>query len=385
VVASSVTQTRTHAGQQPEWDDPVEAERVRGILADRPPLVRAADVRLLGDQLALVARGEAHVIQAGDCAENPDECTADHVLRKSALLHLLGDTLTGETGRPVVHVGRIAGQFAKPRSNQHESVDGVDLPVYRGHMINSPARDRYSRRHDSLRMLTAYVVADNVMGHLGWRGGARSSVWTSHEALVLDYELPLVRDVGDGRRFLGSTHWPWVGKRTNQLDGAHVDLIADVINPVAVKVGPATTADEITALCARLDPQRRPGRLTFIARMGVDAVSSCLAPLVQAVRRAGHPVIWLCDPMHGNTVATPDGHKTRLLPTMADEIQAFGRAVTLSGGIAGGLHLEVTPDNVLECARDLNVFDSTDIRRTTLCDPRLNPEQAVALVATWRS
>ncbi|MFC0541738.1 3-deoxy-7-phosphoheptulonate synthase [Kutzneria chonburiensis] len=384
-MASSVTQTRTHAGQQPEWDDPVEAERVRGILADRPPLVRAQDVRLLGDQLALVARGEAHVIQAGDCAENPDECTADHVSRKSALLHLLGDTLSAETGRPVVHVGRIAGQFAKPRSHQHESVDGVDLPVYRGHMINSPARDRYSRRHDSLRMLTAYATADAVMGHLGWRGGARSSVWTSHEALVLDYELPLVRDVGDGRRFLGSTHWPWVGKRTNQLDSAHVDLIADVINPVAVKVGPATTAEEITALCARLDPRRRPGRLTFIARMGVDAVSSCLAPLVQAVRRAGHPVIWLCDPMHGNTVVTPDGHKTRLLPTMADEIRAFGRAVTLSGGIAGGLHLEVTPDNVLECARDLNVFDSPDIRRTTLCDPRLNPEQAVALVSTWRS
>jgi 3-deoxy-7-phosphoheptulonate synthase len=347
---------------------------------------------MLGDRLAWVARGEAHVIQAGDCAENPDECTAEHVSRKYALLHLLGDTLRAETGKPVVHVGRIAGQFAKPRSDEVESVDGVDLPVYRGHMVNAPARDLDSRRHDPLRMLTAYLAANDVVEHLGWRGTAGGdthaprtgpSMWTSHEALVLDYELPMVRDLGDGRRFLGSTHWPWVGKRTNQLDGAHIDLIADVINPVAVKVSPGTTPAQITALCARLDPERRPGRLTLIARMGADAVSSGLPPLVQAVRRAGHPVIWLCDPMHGNTVTAPDGHKTRLLPTMTDEVQDFCRAVTLSGGIAGGLHLEATPDNVMECAPDLRVLDRPDIRRTTLCDPRLNPEQAVSLVSMW--
>ncbi|MGW5694011.1 3-deoxy-7-phosphoheptulonate synthase [Streptomyces asiaticus] len=393
-MASSVTQTRDPARQQPEWGDPSQAERVRRVLADRPPLVRVEDVRMLGDQLARVAFGEAHVIQAGDCAENPDECTMEHVSRKYALCHLLGDTLGVETGKPVIHVGRIAGQFAKPRSHAVESVDGVDLPVYRGHMINAPARDLDSRRHDPLRMLTAYAAANDVMEHLGWRGSTASgdthaprmgpSIWTSHEALVLDYELPMVRDLGDGRSFLGSTHWPWVGKRTNQLDSAHIDLIADVSNPVAVKVGPATTPDRITALCARLDPQRQPGRLTFIARMGADAVSSCLPPLVQAVRRAGHPVIWLCDPMHGNTVTAPDGHKIRLLPTMADEVQAFCRAVALSGGIAGGLHLEATPDNVMECVPDLRALDRLEIRRTTLCDPRLNPEQAVSLVRTWR-
>lgn len=391
-MGSSVTQTRNPARQQPEWADPSQAERVRTILADQSPLVRAEDVRTLGDQLARVAQGEAHVLQAGDCAENPDECTAEHVSRKYALLHLLGDTLQSETGKPVVRVGRIAGQFAKPRSHQVESVDGVDLPVYRGHMVNAPTRDLDSRRHDPLRMLLAYKAANDVMEHLGWRATAGDThrprtgtpIWTSHEALVLDYESPMVRDLGDGQRLLGSTHWPWVGKRTNQRDGAHIDLLSGVLNPVAVKVGPATTASEITAVCARLDPHRRPGRLTLIARMGADAASSCLGPLVQAVRHAGHPVIWLCDPMHGNTVTAPGGHKTRLLPTMANEVQAFCRAVTFSGGIAGGLHLEATPDDVTECAPDFRALDSPTVRRTTLCDPRLNPEQAVSLVSTWR-
>jgi 3-deoxy-7-phosphoheptulonate synthase len=390
VVASSVTQTRNPARQQPDWSDAIQAERVRGILAASPPLVRVEDVRALGDQLARVARGEANVIQAGDCAEHPDECTVEHVARKHTLLHLLGDTLRAETGKPVIHVGRIAGQFAKPRSDEFESVDGVDLPVYRGHMVNAPGQDHASRRHDPLRMLTAYAAAHDVLEHLGWRGAdthvprTGPSMWTSHEALVLDYELPQVRDLGDGDSVLGSTHWPWVGKRTNQLDSAHIDLIAEVINPVAVKVGPSTTEDQITALCDRIDPGRQPGRLTLIARMGVDAVNSCLPPLVAAVRRAGHPAIWLCDPMHGNTVTTHDGHKTRLLPTMAEEVKAFCRAVPLSGGIAGGLHLETTPDDVMECATDLRVLDRPGIRRTTLCDPRLNPEQAVSLVSQWR-
>ncbi|GFH34828.1 3-deoxy-7-phosphoheptulonate synthase [Streptomyces pacificus] len=392
-MGSPVTQTRNPAGQQPEWADASQAERVRTILAERPPLVRAEDVRGLGDQLAGVARGETHVLQAGDCAEHPDECTAEHVARKSALLHLLGDTLQAATGTPVVRVGRIAGQFAKPRSHLVEPVDGVDLPVYRGHMVNAPTRDLAGRRHDPLRMLTAYRAARDVMEHLGWFGpageaqhpgtGTPAPIWTSHEALVLDYEFPLARDLDDGRRLLGSAHWPWIGKRTHQLHGAHVDLVSEVLNPVAVKVGPTITPADLTALCARLDPQRRPGRLTLIARMGADAARSRLAPLVRTVRRAGHPVIWLCDPMHGNTVTTPDGHKTRLLPTMAEEVRAFCRAVAGAGGIAGGLHLETTPDDVTECAPDFRTLDSPGIRRTTLCDPRLNPEQAVALVAAW--
>ena len=390
-MGSSATQVHKPARQQPEWADPSQVERVRAILAGRPPLVRIEDVRRLLGLLARVARGEAHVVQAGDCAENPEECTAEHVWRKCALMALLAATLKMTTQKPVVRVGRIAGQFAKPRSEPVERVGGLDLPVYRGHMVNGPEADPESRRHDLLRLLTAYMTANDIMGHLGWgaptsyadRPRIEPAMWTSHEALILDYELPMVRDLSDGRCLLGSTHWPWIGERTRQLDGAHVDLMADVINPVAVKVGPTMTESEITALCERLDPLREPGRLTLIARMGAEAVSECLPPLVEAVRLAGHPVIWLCDPMHGNTIIAPDGHKTRLLHILVEEIRAFRQAVSAVGGVAGGLHLETTPDDVVECVADLSVFDTGRARRTSLCDPRLNREQAVELVSAW--
>ncbi|KUN02978.1 phospho-2-dehydro-3-deoxyheptonate aldolase [Streptomyces yokosukanensis] len=382
---------RKPALQQPEWDDPSQVRRIREVLAGRPPLVRVEDVRALRALLAQVALGEAHVVQAGDCAEDPGECGAEYVGRKSAVLDLLAETLQTATRKPVVRVGRIAGQFAKPRSKPLERVGGMELPVYRGHMVNGPEPDPESRRHDPLRILTAYMAASDVMEHLGWRSPAahgtpaatEPQVWTSHEALVLDYELPMIRDLGDGRRLLGSTHWPWIGERTRQLDGAHVDLVADIANPVAVKIGPTTTAQDVTALCERLDPLREPGRLTLIVRMGADVVLDRLPTLVEAVRLAGHPVIWLCDPMHGNTVAAPDGHKTRLLGSMAREIQGFRQAVAVAGGVAGGLHLETTPDDVLECVTDMSVLEGATVERTSLCDPRLNPEQAVALISAW--
>lgn len=382
---------RNPALQQPEWDDASQARRIRAVLASRPPLVKAQDVGALRTLLAQVARGEALVVQAGDCAENPLECDAEYVSRKSAVLDMLAATLKMAAHRPVVRVGRIAGQFAKPRSRPLERVGEVELPVYRGHMVNGPEPDPESRRHDPLRLLTSYMTASDTMEHLGWRSPAVSGhrplieprLWTSHEALVLDYEVPMIRELGDGRRWLGSTHWPWIGERTRQLDGAHLDLVAGIVNPVAVKVGPTTTVGEITALCARLDPLREAGRLTLIARMGAELVADRLPALVEAVRLAGHPVIWLSDPMHGNTVTGPDGHKTRLLETMAREIRGFLRAVTDVGGTAGGLHLETTPDDVLECAADLSVYEAGPVRRTSLCDPRLNPEQAVSLVSTW--
>ncbi|MEU3860751.1 3-deoxy-7-phosphoheptulonate synthase [Streptomyces sp. NPDC028722] len=390
-MGKAVTELRKPAQQQPEWDDPSQTRRIREILAGRPPLVEGADVRALRALLAQVARGEAHVVQAGDCAEDPGECGAEYVGRKSAVLDLLAEALRTVTDKPVVRVGRIAGQFAKPRSKPVERVGGVELPVYRGHMVNGPEPDPESRRHDPVRLLTAYMAASDAMEHLGWRGPAAHAtrrptghrVWTSHEALVLDYELPMVRDLGDGRRWLGSAHWPWIGERTRQLDGAHIDLVAGIVNPVAVKIGPTTTAEEITALCERLDPLREPGRLTFIVRMGADVVTDRLPTLVEAVRAAGHPVIWLSDPMHGNTVAAPDGHKTRLLGTLAREIRGFRRAVAAAGGVAGGLHLETTPDDVLECVTDMSVLEEATVRRTSLCDPRLNTEQAVALISAW--
>ncbi|MFE1875016.1 3-deoxy-7-phosphoheptulonate synthase [Streptomyces sp. NPDC059496] len=376
--------------QQPEWNDLSQVQRVREILGSRPPLVRVDDVHTLRSLLASVAAGEAHVVQAGDCAEDPEECTAEHVRRKSAVLDLLATTLKMVTGKPVIRVGRIAGQFAKPRSNSFEQAGDLVLPVYRGHMVNSPEPDLEKRQPDPLRILTGYMAAGDIMEHLGWRApalrawpGIEPLVWTSHEALLLDYEVSMIREVGDGRRWLGSTHWPWIGERTRQLDGAHVEMLADVVNPVACKVGPSMTTEEITALCERLDPLREPGRLTLISRMGADAVEERLPSLVAAVRAAGHPVIWLCDPMHGNTVTAPGGKKTRLLTTLAREIAGFRRAVAAAGGVVGGLHLETTPDDVTECVADITSLGSVGDRHTTFCDPRLNSRQAVSLVTAW--
>ena len=374
--------------QQPEWGDATQVQRVGEALASRPPLVRARDVRTLRSHLADVAAATSLVVQAGDCAENPEECTPAHVSRKSAVLDILAGALKMITGRPVLRVGRIGGQFAKPRSSPTERIGDRTLPAFRGHLVNGPEPTPESRRPDPLRILTGYMAASDIMAHLGWRGPAGRSpidppVWTSHEALLLDYELPLLRRDGPGGLVLTSTHWPWIGERTRQVDGPHVGLLAGVTNPVACKVGPATTKDELLALCARLDPERDPGRLTLIARMGADQTADRLPPLVETVRAAGHPVIWLCDPMHANTVTTPDGFKTRFVATLAREVHAFVRAVERAGGVAGGLHLETTPDDVTEC-----VADETDIRQvgdryTTCCDPRLTVRQAVSVISAW--
>jgi 3-deoxy-7-phosphoheptulonate synthase len=378
---------RARAYQQPEWDNPSKVGQVRTLLASCAPLVSVTDIDALRSHLARVATGEVDVIQAGDCAEDPTECTAEHIRRKTTVLTLLAATLRSSTGRQVLKVGRIAGQFAKPRSNPMERVGGIELPVYRGHMVNSPEADPESRTPDPLRILTGYMATSEIMLRLGWRGeSARPDepvIWTSHEALLLDYEIPMVRELEDGRRWLSSTHWPWVGERTRQPDGPQVALLAGVVNPVACKVGPSVTAYEIVELCERLDPGREPGRLTFIARMGADLVAERLPPLAQAVRKAGHPVIWLCDPMHGNTILTADGRKARVVETMAREVRGFRRALAKVDALAGGLHLETTPDDVAECVADISALRSPAGRSTSLCDPRLNPPQAVAVVSAW--
>ncbi|MFG2180165.1 3-deoxy-7-phosphoheptulonate synthase [Streptomyces abikoensis] len=374
--------------QQPPWEDTAHVLRVRKELAKRPALVDAESVDALRSVLARVAAGEAHVIQAGDCAEDPAECTPGYVARKAGLLNMLAGALQMETRIPVVRVGRMAGQFGKPRSSPTERVGDMELPVYRGHMVNSPEPDPELRRPDPERLLAGYQAAYDVMGYLGWRsprGGTRigAPVWTSHEALLLDYELPMLRRDERGRLLLASTHWPWIGERTRQIDGAHVALLAEVVNPVACKVGPRMTVDELLALCERLDPRREGGRLTLIARMGAEAVAERLPALVEAVHAAGHPVIWLTDPMHGNTVSTPDGLKTRLLGTVTREVEEFQHAVRTAGGVAGGLHLETSPDDVTECARDEAGFAHVGTRYTSHCDPRLNPGQALSVVSAW--
>lgn len=375
--------------QQPEWSDPLQVRRVGDVLAARPPLVRPDDVATLRTLLGRVALGEAMVLQCGDCAEDPGECTRHHVARKTALLDLLAGTLSLSTRKPVLRVGRIAGQYAKPRSKPTEIIDGVELPVFRGHMVNSPKPEHDSRRPDPLRILTSHMAAGDIVEHLGWRRPAARRdavdhlVWTSHEALLLDYEIPMLRTHGTDRLFLGSTHWPWIGERTRQVEGAHVALLAQVSNPVACKVGPATRPDELLALCERLDPWRDPGRLTLIARMGADAVTERLPHLVDAVRRAGHPVVWLSDPMHGNTVTAPGGRKTRLVRIVSLEVSRFVEAVHRAGGVPGGLHLETTPDDVTECATTEADLDSVGERYTSHCDPRLNPWQATSVVSSW--
>ncbi|MFE7192717.1 3-deoxy-7-phosphoheptulonate synthase [Kitasatospora sp. NPDC057541] len=374
---------------QPEWSDLLQVSRVGEALASRPALVQPDELATLRTLLGKVATGEALVLQSGDCAEDPQECTRQHVARKSALLDLLAGTLGLRTGKPVVRAGRIAGQFAKPRSKPTEVVEGIELPVFRGHMVNGPEPDAESRRPDPLRILTGYMAAGDIVEHLGWRDRAAGRdvveplVWTSHEALLLDYETPMLRVDDKGRLFLGSTHWPWIGERTRQVEGAHVALLSQVANPVACKVGPAMEPDELLALCEKLDPWRDPGRLTLIARMGAEAVADRLPKLVDAVRGAGHPVVWLSDPVHGNTFTAPGGLKTRLVGTIALEVARFVEAVRGSGGVAGGLHLETTPDDVTECASTEADLDSVGERYTTSCDPRLNPAQAVSVVSAW--
>ncbi|MFE2479170.1 3-deoxy-7-phosphoheptulonate synthase [Streptomyces sp. NPDC059389] len=390
MVTASLTVRKASALQQPDWADFPELAKVKDDLSQRPALVNAGDVRRLRSHLARVASGEAFVVQAGDCAEDPSECDAGYIARKSALLDMLAGTLKMITHKPVVRIGRLAGQFAKPRSRPTEVVDGVELPVYRGHMVNGPEAGLADRLPDPFRLLSGYRSAAQAMAHLGWTDPARRSgicppVWTSHEALLLDYELPMMRWDEEGSPLLTSTHFPWIGERTRQIDGPHVDMLAGVVNPVACKVGPSMEPEELIELCRRLDPWREPGRLTLIARMGADLVAERLPALVDAVRQAGHPVIWLTDPMHGNTFSAPGGHKTRLVDTVVKEIQGFQAAVAQGGGIAGGLHLETTPDDVTECATGEDQLHTVGEKYTSLCDPRLNPNQAYAVVTQWRA
>lgn len=377
------------ARHQPPWADVAQLRRVCDSLELCPPLTTGEDVRALRALLARVAHGQALVVQAGDCAEDVDDSSPRAVARRAAVLDLLAGALRVGTGLPVVRVGRIAGQFAKPRSSATEHHGGEELPVYRGDMVNGREPTHASRRADPLRILTGYMAARAVMEHLGWsaardgRRGVDLPTWTSHETLLLDYELPMLRRDALGDVYLGSTHWPWIGERTRQVDGAHVALLARVVNPVSCKIGPTTTGDEVVALCDRLDPHREPGRLTLVARMGAGVVASALPPLVRAVAAAGHPVVWMTDPMHGNTIVAPGGHKTRMVETVAREVREFCDAVRRGGGTPGGLHLETTPDDVTECADDAAALARVGERYTTLCDPRLTPRQALRAADAW--
>ncbi|PSM44810.1 phospho-2-dehydro-3-deoxyheptonate aldolase [Streptomyces dioscori] len=378
------------AAQQPDWATHPAYEPSCAELASAPALVTPEELARLRRALAVVAGGGAVMLQLGDCAESFEETDADQVRAKTAVLHALADEVADGTGLPVLRVGRIGGQFAKPRTLPHEEVGGVLLPAFRGHLVNGESPTPEARAHDPRRMVRAYEASAGVLGALARERDQRTrrstefvdGPWASHDALVVDYEARLVRTEG-GRRFLGSTHLPWLGDRTRAPDSAHVRLLASVVNPVALKLGPSITAAELGEVCAQLDPYGIPGRLTLIVRMGAERVPGLLPPLVAAVRDAGHRPVWLSDPMHGNTVREA-GRKTRRLTDIVDEASRCKRVLEGAGEHPGGLHLEVAASDVTEClGGKVDGVDRLDERYTTLCDPRLNPDQAAELMRAW--
>ena len=422
------------ADQQPEWPDPHAYEQTLKTLSGLPPLVFAGEARSLRESLASVAAGEAFLLHAGDCAESFHEFNADNIRDKLKVILQMAVVLTYGAGVPVVKLGRIAGQFAKPRSSPTETVEGVSLPSFRGHLVNDDAPSLEARVPDPSRLLSAYhqsastlnllraftkggfadlsqvhtwnqqFVADSPGGrhyealaaeidralrfmracgvNLGGTALNQVDFWTSHEALLLGYEEAMTRrDSLTGDWYDTSAHLVWVGERTRQVEGAHVEFLSGISNPVAAKIGPTATPAEVVALCSRLDPSYIPGRLTLIARMGAGNVSSALPPLLAAVRDSGHPVVWACDPMHGNTFVGAGGRKTRHFDHVLAEIRQFFATCRSHGVWPGGVHVELTGDNVTECLGGADEILENDLplRYTTTCDPRLNASQSLDL------
>lgn len=369
--------------QQPMWPDPDLVDEVRHELSNRPALVSAEESERLTALLAAVARREAIALQGGDCAELFEEAAPAPVHRKLEQLHGLASVLRTALDLPTVTMGRMAGQYAKPRSSEWETTaEGVTLPVYRGDAVNAVQATEAARAPDARRLLEAYDSAAATLKVVreSWAGRAdRDRVFVSHELLLLPYELPQVRE--EPRPYSTSLHFGWIGDRTREPGGAHVALAASIGNPVGVKLGPSTTPAEVVELARILNPQRVPGRLTFIVRMGADRIQELLPPLVEAAKSTGIPIAWFSDPMHGNTVKSGQGLKTRSVESIRTELAAFVGVLRTHGEWPGGLHLELTPEPVTEC-----VARSADARTAALrqyrspCDPRLNPEQAAEVV-----
>ncbi len=422
------------ADQQPDWPDLSLLEQSLKTLANLPPLVFAGEARSLRSALGSVAAGEAFLLQAGDCAESFHDFSADSIRDKLRVILQMAVVLTYGAGVPVVKLGRIAGQFAKPRSSPYEIVDGVELPSFRGHVVNDDAPTPEARVPDPGRLLTAYhqsastlnllraftkggfadlsqvhvwnqqFVADSPGGRdyealaaeieralrfmracgVDLAGAALHQVdfWTSHEALILGYEEAMTRrDSLTGDWYDTSAHLLWVGERTRRLDGAHIEFLSGVSNPIGAKIGPSAEPETVVELCDRLDPGRDPGRLTLITRMGAGKVAAKLPVLLRAVRDSGHPVVWACDPMHGNTFVGAGGRKTRHFDHVVAEIREFFAVCREEGVWPGGVHVELTGDHVTEClgGTDEILENDLDLRYTTTCDPRLNGRQSLDL------
>ncbi|GAA4958485.1 3-deoxy-7-phosphoheptulonate synthase [Actinoplanes utahensis] len=363
--------------QQPPWPDREALQRITDELALVPALVLAAECDRLRERLAEAAAGDAFVLQGGDCAETFDGVTPVRIAATLDTMRRMAQPLAEAAGRPVVHVGRIAGQYAKPRSSPAETRDGVTLPVYRGDIANDVAFTTAGRTPDPDRLRRAYHAS---LATLNLVRAMMPELYTSHEALVLPYEEALTRiDDATGRMYAASGHLLWIGERTRRLDGAHVAFAGDVANPVAVKLGPTSSAGDVLALLDRLDPERTPGRLTFITRMGANRIREVLPGLVRAVTASGARVLWLCDPMHGNTVTAPSGHKTRAVSEVLAEIEGFLEVHEALGTVAGGLHLELTGAEVTECVGGAVGLSDLGQRYESPCDPRLNRAQSIEL------
>jgi 3-deoxy-7-phosphoheptulonate synthase len=419
------------AAQQPDWPDRDALTAVTDELATYPPLVFAGECDDLKGQLAAAARGEAFLLQGGDCAETFADATADRIRLKLKTILQMAVVLTYGASLPVVKIGRMAGQYSKPRSKSSEIRDGVELPAFRGDAVNDYPFTPAARTPDPRRLLRAYHTSsmtlnliraftkggyadlrhvhewnrgfvtnaanaryeamardiDRAMRFMAACGGDFDALrtvdfYSSHEALLLDYERALTRiDSRTGSPYNVSAHFLWIGERTRQLDGAHVDLLSRVRNPLGVKIGPGTTPAQALALVERLDPEREPGRLTFISRMGAGRVREALPPIVDAVASSGATVLWVCDPMHGNTFESESGYKTRRFDDVIEEVRGFFEVHAALGTVPGGLHVELTGDDVTECLGGAERIDDADLatRYETLCDPRLNHQQSLEL------
>ncbi len=420
------------AAQQPAWPDPAVRDAAVDQLRSLPPLVFAGECDDLRARLAAAARGEAFVLMGGDCAERFAGATADEIKAKLKTVLQMAVVLTYGASLPVVKVGRIAGQYAKPRSSSAEVVDGVELPAYRGDMVNDLPFDAVARTPDPWRMVEAYhrsaatlnlvraftqggyadlrqvhawntdFVRDSSAGERYERMATqidralafmraigadpeelhRVEFYAGHEALVLDYERALTRiDSRTNDPYDVSGHFVWVGERTRQLDGAHVDFASRIRNPVGVKVGPSSSPEDVVALVERLDPDADAGRLTLITRMGAQRVRDVLPPLIEKVTASGHPVLWVCDPMHGNTFEAETGHKTRRFEDVVEEVTGFFAVHEALGTHPGGIHIELTGEDVTECVGGAEGIEEQHLgsRYETACDPRLNRQQSLEL------
>ncbi|MDH5489196.1 MAG: 3-deoxy-7-phosphoheptulonate synthase class II [Rhodospirillaceae bacterium] len=421
--------------QMPSYPDGQKLTEAEKRLGGYPPLVFAGEARKLKRALAKVAKGEAFLLQGGDCAESFAEFHPNNIRDTFRVLLQMAVVLTYGAACPVVKVGRMAGQFAKPRSDDNETINGVTLPAYRGDIVNGIEFDEKSRVPDPERMVQAYNQSASTLNllrafaqggyadlhkvqqwNLGFVANGQSGdryrdmcqrlsetldfmaacgltsettpqiretdFFTSHEALLLNYEEAMTRvDSISGKWYDTAAHMLWVGDRTRQLDGAHIEYLKGIANPVGSKIGPTTTPDDLLRLIDALNPNNEPGRLTLITRMGADGLAKALPELIRAVQREGKSVVWACDPMHANTVKSSNGYKTRHFDAILAEVRGFFEVHKAEGSHAGGVHFEMTGQDVTECvggAQDITE-DNLSARYHTHCDPRLNAEQSLEL------